>query len=257
MKKLLIFGGTSEGRRLLQALASYPVAVTLCVAGAYGHALLPVESEKLKICVGRLNAEQMAALTRRGNFSCIVDATHPYAAAVSVNIKEAAAATQVPYLRLLRKKSDTGAGIIVPSLRAAAELIGELQGMALITTGSKELTVFTKIPGFKERLYLRVLPAVESIRACLALGFPARHLIAMQGPFSRELNKALLQQFNIRILVTKDSGLAGGFPAKKEAARELGVQLIVLRRPQEAGLSYRETVAKILELLGVDTCLSI
>lgn len=247
----MIFGGTSEGRKLLQVLAPYPVAVTLCVAGVYGRALLPAENEKLKICVGRLEAGQMADLACRGNFSCIVDATHPYATVASVNIRAAAAAAQVPYLRLLREKSETGAGILVPSLRAASELVGELQGKALITTGSKELTAFTKIPAFKKRLYLRVLPAIESIRACLALGFPARHLIAMQGPFSQGLNKAIMQQFNIKLLVTKDSGPAGGFPAKKEAARELGVQLIVLRRPQETGLSYRETVTKILSLPGV------
>lgn len=249
MKKLLLFGGTSEEHALLKALAGYPVAITLCVASAYGRALLPGENEKLAVRVGRLEAKQMIAMIRREGFSCVVDATHPYATEVSTNIKAAAAETKIPYLRLLRKKSETGSGIIVPSSQAAAEMVGELNGAALITTGSKELVAFTQVPDFEQRLYPRVLPTVKSIQACLALGFSVSHIIAMQGPFSRELNMALMRQFDIKILVTKDGGRAGGFPEKKEAARELGVHLIVLRRPEEEGFSLNGIVSRIVELL--------
>ena len=128
-------------------------------------------------------------------------------------------------------------------------MIGKLSGAALITTGSKELAAFTQIPDYKERLYLRVLPAVGSIQTCLAFGFPAKRIIAMQGPFSKELNVALMRQFAIKILVTKESGREGGFPEKREAARELGVQLIVLRRPEEEGFSMTEIVPRILALV--------
>ncbi len=249
MKKLLLFGGTSEEHALLKALAAYPVAITLCVASEYGRALLPRENEKLAVCVGRLEAKQMIAMIHGEEFSCVVDATHPYATEVSANIKLAAAETKIPYLRLLREKSETGNSIIVPSIQAAAEMVGELNGAVLITTGSKELAAFTQVPDFKKRLYPRVLPTVESIQACLALGFTASHIIAMQGPFSKELNMALMQQFDIKILVTKDGGSAGGFPEKKEAARELGVQLIVLRRPEEEGFALNGIIPGILELL--------
>lgn len=248
-RKLLLFGGTSEEHALLRALAPHPLEITLCVAGEYGRALLPAESKKLKIRAGRLTAEEMIAMISREDFFCIVDATHPYAVVASANIKKAAAMTRRPYLRLLRGKSETGEGIIVPSIREAAEMVGKLHGAALITTGSKELAAFTQVPHFKKRLYLRVLPAVESIRACFALGFPASRIIAMQGPFSKELNMALMRQFGIRILVSKESGRAGGFPEKREAARELGVQLIVLRRPDEEGFSITEIVPQILALL--------
>ena len=73
------------------------------------------------------------------------------------------------------------------------------------------------------------------VEACQKLGFEGNHLIAMQGPFSCQLNKALIEQFHIRYLVTKDGGAAGGFAEKVQAAAETGVQLVVLRRPEEVG----------------------
>lgn len=249
MKKLLLFGGTSEEHELLKVLAVYPIVITLCVVSEYGWALLPPESDKLSVRIGRMDAKQMMAMIREEGFSFVVDATHPYATEVSANIRAAASETNIPYLRLLREKSDTGNSIIVPSIQAAAEMLKELQGAALITTGSKELAVFTQVPAFEERLYLRVLPTVESIKACLTIGFAASHIIAMQGPFSKALNIALMQQFAIKTLVTKDGGKFGGFPEKLAAAKELDVDMIVISRPNEKGFTQTEIVQRLFELL--------
>ena len=103
----------------------------------------------------------------------------------------------------------------------------------LLATGAKELAAFAPLDS--ARLYPRVLPTPEGIAACEAAGIPHRNIIAMQGPFSCQLNKALIEQFHIRYLVTKDGGAAGGFAEKAEAAAETGVQLVVLRRPEEVG----------------------
>ena len=116
----------------------------------------------------------------------------------------------------------------------------------LLTIGSKELDAFA-LPGLRERCFPRVLPAVSSLERCLALGFPPAHIICMQGPFSREMNEATLRQFAIKTLVTKDSGDAGGFRAKAEAAQAAGCDLLVIARPrQETG----ETLEEILKDLG-------
>ncbi|HOB29530.1 MAG TPA: precorrin-6A reductase [Bacillota bacterium] len=249
MKKLLLFGGTSEERGLIEALALYPVAITLCVASDYGRARWPEEDERLSVYAGRIDAKQMAELIRREGFFCTIDATHPYAVEVSANIKAAAKETKIPYLRLLREKSKTGGSMVVSSVQAAAEILGELKGAALITTGSKELAAFTAVPDFKKRLYPRVLPTVESIERCLELGFPPGHIIAMQGPFSKELNIALMRQFEIKTMVTKDGGKYGGFPEKLAAAEQLGASLIVVRRPEEQGLTQGELIQKLSKLL--------
>ena len=71
----------------------------------------------------------------------------------------------------------------------------------------------------------------------------------MQGPFSLALNKALITQFQIRYLVTKDGGAAGGFAEKAHAAEQCGVQLIVLRRPMEQGECAEAILQRCRELL--------
>ena len=100
-----------------------------------------------------------------------------------------------------------------------------------------------------ERLYPRVLPTLESITACEAANIPHRNIIAMQGPFSYALNRALMEQFAIRFLVTKDGGAAGGFAEKAQAAQDTGAQLIVVRRPAENGQTAAQILARCKEVL--------
>ena len=119
------------------------------------------------------------------------------------------------------------------------------EGNILVTTGSKELSAFCRLSDFETRVYARILPDGEVLSGCARMGFPRKHLIAMEGPFSMELNLALLKSFHIRWMVTKDSGKAGGFPEKAEAARQAGVRLAVVRRPREEGISLKEALRQI------------
>lgn len=249
MKKLLVFGGTSEEHGIISALTDYPIAVTLCVASEYGAALLPQESSRLKVRTGRMDTEQIADMIRNEGFFAVVDTTHPYAVIVTQNIKKASSDTGIPYLRLMRECSNVDGTIAVRSIGEAAEILKTRSGNVLITTGSKELAAYTGIPDRRERLYPRVLPTVESIEACLSHGFQSTHIIAMHGPFSKELNIAMMKQFDIKLLVTKDGGRPGGFPEKLEAARELGVEILVIGRPDDEGLKLSEVIGKISEWL--------
>ena len=108
-----------------------------------------------------------------------------------------------------RDGSAFNASDTVASVKEAARRLEGRAGNVLITTGSKELKEYTEVPGYRERFYVRVLPTQESIDACVNLGFPERHLIAMHGPFTKELNVALMRQFHVRTLVTKDGGAIG------------------------------------------------
>ena len=96
---------------------------------------------------------------------------------------------------------------------------------------------------------VRVLPTREGIAACEAAGVPHRNIIAMQGPFSYALNCALIEQFSIRYLVTKDGGAVGGFTEKAQAAQDAGAQLIVVRRPAENGQTAAQILARCKEVL--------
>ena len=137
--------------------------------------------------------------------------------------------------------------MVLGSAAQAAQYLAATQGNVLLTTGAKELAAFTGLDA--ARLYPRVLPTVAGITACEGAGIPHRNIIAMQGPFTLELNLALMQQFHIRYLVTKDGGSAGGFAEKAQAAAQSGAALVVLRRPEECGETAEEILQRCRELL--------
>ena len=104
--------------------------------------------------------------------------------------------------------------VCVDSVQEAAAYLSGTTGNILATTGSKELKSYTVIPEYEERVYARVLSLPEVVKSCAELGFTGKHLICMQGPFSLEMNTAMLRQYDIRYMVTKETGKNGGFPEK-------------------------------------------
>ena len=145
----------------------------------------------------------------------MIDATHPYAVQVTENIRQACAAAGASYLRLIRpSRQANGEAVYVKDTAEAVEYLKSTEGDILVTTGSKELEAFCALPDYKNRVYARVLSLPQVAASCAALGFEGKHLICMQGPFSRELNAAMIRQLHTRWLVTKESGAAGGFQEK-------------------------------------------
>lgn len=247
MKRILVFGGTTEGRRLAGELAGRGAEATVCVASEYGRDMLPAGEPGLHVHTGALDEAGMAALMKNGGFDAVVDATHPYARQVSGHILAAAQKAAVAHYRLLRAGHEVEAGCAFTSLEEACRFLAETEGAILATTGSRELERYTAIPGYQTRVYPRVLPAEDSIGKCLELGFERGRIIAMQGPFSEALNLALLRQFSIRWLVTKDGGPEGGFEEKRRAAETAGAKLLVVERPAELGRGYAyEELAALL-----------
>ncbi len=249
MKRVLIFGGTADSHPLLAWLLQFDNRAMLCVASDYARALL-LPSERLEVRVGRLDANQMAALMKAGRFVCVIDATHPYAKEATRNIQAAAQASGLACFRLLRPPGDEQGCVIVSSVAQAAAHLNQSAGRVLIATGSKELAAYTRVQNFAERCYPRVLPTVEAIAQCVTLGFMQSHIIAMQGPFSQALNSALFRQFDIATLVTKDGGAPGGFPEKLAAARECDVETILVARPEETGDTLEQLQIKLADFLN-------
>lgn len=240
--KVLLFGGTGEGRALAEWMLARGLDATVCVATEYGETLLP---DGMKVHVGRLDTDGMAALMADG-YTLVIDATHPYAVEVTENIRAASERTGLPYLRLLRQSDGEDLCHKAENMAVAAEMLERLPGNVLLTTGSKELDHFAR-PGLRERCFPRVLPMADSLERCLALGFPPKNIICMQGPFTREMNVATLHQFHIDTLVTKDTGGYGGFRAKAEAAKEAGCALLVVERPRnEMGFTLEEIQRRLL-----------
>ena len=236
----VIFAGTTEGRELSWLLAERGAAITVFTATAYGREEQG-ERPGITVLAGRMEPEEMALLLR-GKDLCI-DATHPYALEATKNIRAACAAAEVPYRRLVREAAEAPLRPeeLVSSAGEAAARLADREGRILLATGTKELGAFSALP--PERLYPRVLPTCESLQLCERMGIPHRNILAMQGPFSRELNEALIRQFQISAMVTKDGGVSGGFPEKVQAARNTDIRLLVIRRPEESG----DSLERILE----------
>ena len=248
-KQVIIFAGTTEGRTISEYLASFKVPVTACVATEYGETLL-TENEYLKVHAGRMDQEEIAAFIREKGAELVIDATHPYAAVVSENVAAACEREQVDYVRLIRGSSaeSVDQAVLVGSVDEAVEYLKKTEGNILATTGSKELFKYTQIPGFEKRVFARVLSTGEVAAACEKLGFVGKNLICMQGPFSEELNIAMLHQFDCKYLVTKETGKAGGFEEKLHAAKVAGATLVLVGRPPEQkGYSYDE----VLEMMRI------
>ena len=232
MKKVLVFAGTTEGRELAELLADSNIKCSVCVATDYALELM--DDKRLDVHCGRLTEEEMEVLMRDGNFDVVVDATHPYAQIVSQNVRQAADKESIPFIRLRRSTESAEEGFV--SFKTHEECSAWLlfqTGNILLTTGSKDLSSYAKNEAIKKRLFVRVLPGEESIRLCTANGITGRQIIAMQGPFSAQMNECILREYSIDWMVTKISGHAGGFEEKIEAAKKAGVGICAILPPAE------------------------
>lgn len=264
-KRTVIFSGTTEGRSLSERLTAMGCSHIVCVATEYGKEMMH-PSPFVRVHVGRMDADEMARYLTDEGFGegdVVVDATHPYAVSASENIVKAADSIRCQYLRIRRARGKLPDermpdGTLVhtyASMEACAAALKNSSGNLLLTTGSRELgTFFRNVPEeVKKRTYVRVLPAMESLRVCLQEGAAPDHIIAMQGPFGCELNLALMRQYQIRHLVTKESGSAGGFEDKLKAARKAGAVSHVICRPaQEDESGAQEALDGILKLFAGD-----
>lgn len=273
MCKIWIFGGTTEGRLLAEYCSREKIEAWVSVASEYGEELLQEElmesgnagnpdlnhntclakknlktvqaSSVIKVLRGRMDRYQMEEFIRNQGIHLVIDATHPHARLVSEEIQEACGRTGVRLERCLRAEGEQNKArdwVEVDSIQEAVSFLSSVSGVIFATTGSKELETLCQIPDYQKRVYARVLPTSNVLKKCEKLGITGSHLIAMQGPFSTEMNTLFLRQTKAEWLLTKDSGRAGGFQEKVEAARENGTRVVVIRRPEEDGISLEEAM---------------
>lgn len=275
--KICLFAGTTEGRIFAEKLlekSSAAADLTICVATEYGESLLEESGLKgAKIRAGRMDEAAMETIFQTERYHLVIDATHPYAAIVSENIKNAAANTGIEYLRIIRDinhsdqlKTSINNGlsnntvtidfshnpelsgnsifdnyILVSSAAEAAEYLKTTEGNILLTTGSKDLSAYEIIDS--DRIWARVLPFPSSMECCDKAGILSSHIIAMQGPFTEEFNIALLKMIHAKYLVTKLTGKSGGFNEKLLAAEKTSAKVILIAPPHEdSGLTLQQAI---------------
>ena len=257
MAEILIFSGTTEGRRLAETLVKNGIFCHVCVATEYGVQVME-SSELMQVHMGRLDVDAMKELYADIRPDVVIDATHPFAKIVSENIRESLRNRGIPYVRLERRldaEEDFGKEEVFADSQAVCQALLARQGNILLTTGSKELHIFCRDERLRKRLIVRVLPGMESLSLCYENGLEGNQIIAMQGPFSEEINTAIYRQYDIQHMVTKESGSIGGMAEKLSAARKMGIRSYVIARPKTDTGNWqiydeKEILAALEDLLG-------
>lgn len=247
---ILLLGGTSETAPLAEALAA--VGYRVLVSTATDIPLAVGSHEGIEHRRGRLSEAEMTALIRERGIKALVDATHPYATQVRTTAVRAADGLGIPYLTLIRPGlAMVQDGVCIAGDHdEAARIACECGKPVLLTIGSRNVRPYAEaarqvgIP-----LVARVLDHPDSHHACREAQIPETHVITGRGPFSTEENRRLIRQFDIGVLVTKDSGDAGGVSEKLEAARLEGCLAIVVGRPESVRLGGFENIVDLVEAL--------
>lgn len=245
MSEILIFGGTTEGRLLASFCDENNLEATVCVTSQYGAELID-RSDKIKVVTGKLDACQMQKMIYDGNYKKVIDATHPYALEATANIKKSCKLCNVLYYRVCREESDIVSGVCVNDNDELIAYLNSNDKVILSTLGSKELPLLKNVHNYSERVWIRVLEADKIAEYCESLGFSKERMIMGKGPFSVAQNICHIKMSNAKILLTKDSGLRGGYPEKVGATEECGIELVTLKRPAETGYTLEQIMEELL-----------
>jgi precorrin-6A/cobalt-precorrin-6A reductase len=247
--QIWLIGGTCESVELAIALFAQKLPYIVTVTTEAARHLYPAA---VSVQVGKMTLPAMETFVRQQQIRCILDASHPFATQIS---REAIALSQrqfepIAYLRYERpvisahnkpQQSD-----FVITMCSLEELLasGILQHQrVLLTLGCRDLYRFSALRQTSQ-LFARILPSVDAIAQAQAAGFAPSELIALRPPVSAALEKALWQQWRISKVVAKASGHPGGEAIKRQVARELATELILLQRPT---LHYPQQIHTVSE----------
>lgn len=232
-KRIWLIGGTTESAALAQAIAKLELPCTVSVTTLAAQTLYP-KTPTLQVWVGRLDSDRLEPFLQEQQIAAILDASHPYAVEISRMAIAAAASLNIPYLRLERLTVDTPAEsspiIFLDSFETLLTGNYLYDQRVLLTVGYKALPLFHQWQEHST-LFARILPAVASLEVAIASGFSSERIIALRPPVPAELEKALWRHWDISLIITKASGVAGGEDVKRIVAAELGIPLIVITRP--------------------------
>jgi len=235
--RVMVMAGTSDAVNIISKLADLNYFEVIATTTTKYGSDLAQSAGANEVIVGRLGVQEITDLIRFNDIDLLVDATHPFAVDASINAIKSTKNSGINYLRYERPSVPIPKNdhiIQVESFEEAAleskRLIkSESNGKIMYLAGVSTLHHITGIN--PELIIVRVLPVVYSVKKCIEMGIPTKNILAMQGTFSKEFNKALMKEYNIKIVVTKESGESGGTPSKMDAALELGITMIIINRP--------------------------
>lgn len=226
--------GTSEGKKILSLINNYTDEIAVSTATSYGGQLL--QEFKIKdLNTKPLDKKELLNWMKKNKLHVLVDGSHPYAQEVTKNAIECAEELNIKYVRYERLgalENIEGDDLIrVKDYDEALKIIKQLDGNILNTTGGNNVTKFLDLD-FDYRVIHRILPSPSVLAKIVEAGIKIKDIIAIQGPISYELEKAFIKQFDIKAILTKDSGIEGGVVEKFKAARDCKIKTIVIEKPK-------------------------
>jgi len=245
--RILLLSGTSEGPPLARSLldAGMDVVATVTCEEASVNLFGPLIGE-LSVEVGGFDGAGLRDYLR-GGIDAVLDATHPFAARITLVARDACAEVGIPYVRYERPDCEPPQGSASASTFAeAAEMLPTLGTRAMLTIGSKQLRHFGHLHR-RLALFARILPSSSSLHQAFEAGFTPDRIFCLRPPFSRAFNRAFFAEYRADVLVTKASGVEGGVVEKCEAARDLGMAVLMIRRPD---LEDDSSVSEIAEAVA-------
>lgn len=247
-----VIAGTLDGRSLAVGIQQYTkLPVLLSVVSQYGAQL--AAHEGIEVHEGRLDEEAMKALIKEKGITLLVDASHPYAAVVTATARKAAEASGIEFIRFERREvplPEYDKLHHVQTEQEAADLSATLGERIYLTTGSKTMHIFSGAESLQEKeVWTRVLPTAEVLHMMEDLGVSPKYTVAMQGPFSYDMNRIMFHDTKADVVVMKNSGLVGGSDTKLKAAMDLGLHIVVIDRPTPAaGATTIESLDEFITL---------
>ncbi|GAA0697184.1 precorrin-6A reductase [Paraclostridium ghonii] len=240
---ILVLGGTSDSIKICNLLNAVNKEYIVSVTTNYGYDLASKVAKNIEL--KKMDVDYMIKFMKENNISLVIDSTHPYAIEVSKNAIEVSDFLEIEYIRYERKSLlddlDYEKVIKVKSVEEAYKKANEIGSNIFLGTGSKTIKQFTKTLQNKN-LVVRVLPTSEVIKMCEDVGLNADNIIAMKGPFSEAINEQMYKHYNIDLVITKESGVEGGFLEKINAAKNLNIPVVVIVREQ---IDYKKVVNEI------------
>lgn len=273
---ILVMAGTRDAVKIIEKLSenkkSYstdksPLKILATTTTSYG-ADIAKKAGAEEVISKPLPADKIVDLIEKKDVDLLVDATHPFAVNATINAIISTKKTSIKYMRYERPSLDYSHidGVQqVKSFKEASKLASEV--LRDLNYDEKEVRIKSKkkvmhLAGVStikpvlenvspEQLVVRVLPNTNSIGQCQELGFSGENVIAMQGVFSKKFNKAMMREYNAGVIISKESGQTGGVPDKIEAALELGLEVILVIRPEMKELK-NELVVKSLKEFEIE-----
>ena len=226
-----VIGGTKDSRDFLEKFLKYESNIIVSTATEYGAKL--IENLPVKTSSKKMDKEAMLKFVESNKITKVIDTSHPYAFEVSKNAMDVAEEKNIQYFRFEREKVD-----ILPKkyknfekIENLIKYIENLEGNILVTLGSNNVPLFKDLKNLPN-IYFRILSRWDMVKRCEDNNILPKNIIAMQGPFTENLNTAMMEQFNIKYLITKKAGDTGGEREKVSACDKLDVEIIYLDKKE-------------------------